>query len=348
MKNIKKKVIFINFWPTGAMKHYSDSICELLKENFDLFYFNNYNSKIRKTHNFKINNNILNLKNYFEIITLIKKINKISPDIIHINGSTCIPLLLIYPFIKKYNLIFTIHDPKSHLGEKLYKKIYQTIHFFIISKFVKKIIVHSKEDYSLLPSFLNKKNVFIVPPAKMVFSNKKNIFKKNNNSKFKVLFFGRIIKYKGLEYLVEAFKKLPAFDFQLTIAGKGKLPKNLIKQNNIKIFNYFVSDEELNTLFSETNIIVLPYLESTYPAVAYTAFAFQKPVIATDIAPLNKFVKNDFNGLLIKPKNEYEIRQAIKKIKEKKVYDKLVKNIILENEKINKNVKEKLFNAYMA
>jgi len=95
---------------------------------------------------------------------------------------------------------------------------------------------------------------------------------------------------------------------------------------NIIFLNRYLKTDELIGLIKNSLFIIVPYVDSTHSAVVATAYAFSKPVIASDIGGLSEIVKDGTTGFLFPPgdskalayKIEYLInnRDLIKKLEE--------------------------------
>jgi glycosyltransferase involved in cell wall biosynthesis len=60
--------------------------------------------------------------------------------------------------------------------------------------------------------------------------------------------------------------------------------------------------------------VALPYIEATQSGVIPIAYAFARPVIATDVGSLREMIIHEETGLLIKPGDVNELIGAIKKM----------------------------------
>ena len=104
-----------------------------------------------------------------------------------------------------------------------------------------------------------------------------------------ILFMGRLVYYKGVEYLVRAMEKV---DAQLVIGGDGPLRnslESLTRERNLKDrieFVGFISDEDLSAYYHACEFFVLPSIERSeaFGIVQIEAQACGKPVISTDLA----------------------------------------------------------------
>ena len=148
-----------------------------------------------------------------------------------------------------------------------------------------------------------------------------------------ILFNGRIVPYKGVEYLVRAadtvvnkfgYKKAlfllvgPLAEDELDkiehgdyIAGIFGFIKETGLEVNVKLTGA-VPLEELFKLFSACDIFVLPSVAETFGMVVSQAMASAKPAIGTRIGSIPAQIKDDWNGYLVEPANEQQLAEKIK------------------------------------
>lgn len=115
----------------------------------------------------------------------------------------------------------------------------------------------------------------------------------------------RLVEQKGLEYLIEAMKRV---DARLVIKGSGPLEKKLKAQagKNIDFITERISEEELAQLYKGCHAFVLPSLYEPFGMVLCEAMAMERPVIGTEIGGIPEIVTNGV-GLLVKPKSSKEL-----------------------------------------
>jgi len=140
-----------------------------------------------------------------------------------------------------------------------------------------------------------------------------------------ILFFGNIAPYKGLEYLVEAFKEVMTDDSscRLIIAGN---PKNCHSywaqiQASINAHAYrdriltrieFIPDAETEVYFKAADVVVLPYRHIFQSGVLSLGYSFGVPVIATDVGSLREDIIEGRTGFMCKPEDPADLARAIK------------------------------------
>jgi len=242
---------------------------------------------------------IKNLKMAFKVLSYIKrnKINKVHFDT---TSGRFMPAL---PFLFRIKKIATIHDPNPHTGEESYKKtiirkVYTNIvnNFLFYSRYSYRQFIHSNIHLhsnafsaQLKPySFISKLNTTSIKPNKYI------------------LYFGRISYYKGIDLLLEAFQSIVSQypNLNLIIAGKGNIDDkatDTIRTKNVRFLNKYVPIQELAELIKNSEFIVCPYREATQSGVLMTAFALNKPVLATNVGAFPEYVVDDVNGMLVEP-----------------------------------------------
>jgi len=138
---------------------------------------------------------------------------------------------------------------------------------------------------------------------------------------FDVLYLGRLIETKGIKYLIEALAELRSLSPKAAIAGVGpeyaKLRRlvNAKKLNRSLTFLGYVKDENLTNLYNSATFAVLPSFDREgILTTMLEAGACGKPVITTTACSMSEYLKNGYNGLLIKPRDSSVLARAIKKL----------------------------------
>ena len=188
-----------------------------------------------------------------------------------------------------------------------------------------KVIAISQHTYKEVVDLFNR-DVEIIPYG--VSISEKNLAPEKSSSKPKnILFVGRLVERKGVQYLLEAFGKI-AKDSQahLVIVGQGpekeKLQR-LAKEKNLddKItFAGFVDDESLKNYYQNCSVFVLPAITDEkgdtegLGVVLIEALTYKKPVIASNVGGITDIVIDGKTGLLVSEKNSEELAMALKRI----------------------------------
>lgn len=136
-------------------------------------------------------------------------------------------------------------------------------------------------------------------------------FKKSQglSDSFNILFVGRLVNYKGIDDLLEAFKILKKNhpNIKLLIIGEGSLKeslKNMAGKLGLRdgvIFLGYVPDDQLLYYYNASDLVVVPSKNSleNVPLTLLDAMACAKPVIHTDVGGARDQIQNGKVGLLV-------------------------------------------------
>ncbi|HEY8303489.1 MAG TPA: glycosyltransferase family 4 protein [Solirubrobacteraceae bacterium] len=105
-----------------------------------------------------------------------------------------------------------------------------------------------------------------------------------------VLMFGLMRPYKGIDVLLEAWRGVagasPIEHAELWVAGLPKMDISRLRGGapaNVRFDPRFIPDEELPAYFEAADLVVLPYLQADQSGVLFTALAFGKPLLLSDV-----------------------------------------------------------------
>jgi glycosyltransferase involved in cell wall biosynthesis len=99
-----------------------------------------------------------------------------------------------------------------------------------------------------------------------------------------VLCFGLMRPYKGIDVLLEAWRGVK--DAELWVAGMPRMDIShlrAIAPANVRFVPRFITDSELPAYFQRAELVVLPYREIDQSGVLFTALAFGKPLLLSDV-----------------------------------------------------------------
>lgn len=184
---------------------------------------------------------------------------------------------------------------------------------------------------SLKASDVTKEKIEVIPMG-VYLSDFRNEINKDElkvkygiNSKFVVLFVGRLVEVKGCEYLIEGFKSVADKfdDVQLIIVGTGPLEtelKKVVKEldlNECIGFEGFVEHIKIGDYYSLSDIVVFPSIvdssgfEEGSPVVLLEALAVGKPIVATRTKGVMEVITDEWNGVLVEQKNSEQIAEKV-------------------------------------
>jgi glycosyltransferase involved in cell wall biosynthesis len=99
-----------------------------------------------------------------------------------------------------------------------------------------------------------------------------------------VLCFGLMRPYKGIDLLLEAWRGIEGAE--LWIAGAPRMDITALRANappGVRFVPRFIGDDELPAYFRRADLVVLPYREIDQSGVLFTALAFGKPLLLSDV-----------------------------------------------------------------
>lgn len=245
---------------------------------------------------------------------LLRRIREIDPDVVHVQqGHLWFNLAL--PLLRPYPLVLTIHDHTHHPGDRPSRKTPQAVMSFAFRR-ADHVIVHGEalKREVVERRRLRDARVHVVPHVAVGDG---GAAPDADGDGRVVLFFGRIWPYKGLEYLIRAEPLVAAEvpDVHTVIAGTGedfaRYRRLMAHPERFRVHDEFVSNERRAELFATAAVVVLPYVEASQSGVVPVAYAFGKPVVATTVGALPEAVEDGRTGLLVPPRDEAALAQAI-------------------------------------
>lgn len=99
-----------------------------------------------------------------------------------------------------------------------------------------------------------------------------------------VLCFGLMRPYKGIEELLEAWRGIEGAE--LWVAGAPRMDISALRAGapaGVRFVPRFIGDDELGAYFRRADLVVLPYREIDQSGVLFTALAFGKPLLLSDV-----------------------------------------------------------------
>ena len=236
---------------------------------------------------------------------------------IHLQSVNWIELLMIAVFkVAGMKIIYTIHNVNP-----LHKKLrsYHKLIYKLLYSLCDRLIIHSesgKEEIFGLYKVKSEK-IFVIPhgdykfflPEKKLRKDQAKVALDISRNCKTILFFGAIRPNKGLENILRALPHIKSESscIKLLIVGEPwenyKKYKTIIEKEDLQdeVFEKleYIPNQEIAFYFTAADIVVLPYNEITQSGILQVAYAFAKPVVATDIGGLNEAVKNGKNGYLV-------------------------------------------------
>ncbi len=156
---------------------------------------------------------------------------------------------------------------------------------------------------------------------------------RKSHEPFRLLFFGRLLKYKGLGVLIEAVELLRESDIrvQIGVVGEGRIEASdfeRLRNLNAEIINRWVDHSEIHAILERYDAVVAPYLEASQSAVVAMGLAAALPVIATPVGALPEQIQDGITGLVTRDTSAGSVAEKLKLlVSSPSLYARLVHNL---------------------
>lgn len=267
------------------------------------------------------------------------------PDIIHAHGLVSAAVAVFWGKIFRIDVVVSTHSiytfPKSGLYHDFAKVVFQS---------AKKVLCLSRKSLEEIQSLGVKKDKISLFTYWIDLEKFQTIEKAKKklgwDSKFTVLFVGRLVSEKGIEVLLNSVKKWNK-GINLIFAGNGPLEKDIRNASsefpNVK-FAGKVSQEDLPLFYSGADCLIVPSTsEEGFGRVIIESLACGTPVVASEkgaipeamdktvgrfIEVTPKNIKDEINYLYKNPSVLKKLAQKARKFVERRYSENNVQTII--------------------
>jgi glycosyltransferase involved in cell wall biosynthesis len=259
---------------------------------------------------------------YRVLKNLYSTVKKINCDIIHLHDLLHYTTDALTPYAKILDtpLVLTIHGfyPPTKILQIMVKLYHYTLGYYHFST-VNRIILPNVSLVKDIPltKFMDK--VRVIPNGVDI----RGVFPKNFRDEIKILAIGRIIPRKGFLTLVKAMpliiSRIPNVHLNFVGPDGGYRFKIEESIKDLKLVDKItlkgiVSEKELERIYEDTDICVIPSTWENNPLTILEASSWGIPVISSNVGGIPKVIKHGYNGFLVPPEDPYELGQAIIKI----------------------------------
>jgi len=132
----------------------------------------------------------------------------------------------------------------------------------------------------------------------------KNGLERKNHNRYAII-LGRLVKYKGHEYLIKAWQKVAAYDpsLQLVIVGGGACQDELVKltaelglEKQVLFSGYQPNPHQL-LHYAEFSVVTSIF--EGFGLITLESWHHQKPIVAFNVPALNEIIEDNINGRLV-------------------------------------------------
>lgn len=260
-------------------------------------------------------------------------------DIIHVHHPD--PMAALALFLSGYKGRVFLHWHSDILSQKAFLMLYKPLQSWLIRRAEK--VVGTTPVYVRDSPYLKKvqdKTTYIpigIRPVEPEEAKVKEIKKLYKDKKI-VFSLGRLVPYKGFEYLVQAARNLPD-DYIVLIGGKGPLDSKLRGmisaaglEDKVKLLG-FMAKEDVPAHFGACDVFVLSSVMKTeaFGIVQIEAMSCGKPVVATRIpeSGVSWVNKHGYSGINVEIMDPEALSDAITSVcSDNKIHEKFSNNAI--------------------
>jgi glycosyltransferase involved in cell wall biosynthesis len=292
---------------------------------------------------------------YLYPFQIFKRVIRDKPDVVHVQhefnmfGSLYTilmsPILYLLLKLARVQIVSTVHTVirpwemnKQYVAEMYSKKArifalpIRLMTIFIYQPLrLSTIIVHLSSQKEVLHKYytLDERRITVMPhgvddPVPKANGPAVNKWLNKASHRKIVLYFGFIHPRKGIEYLVEAFKRFRSEGNNWVLIVGGGVSKgqsqylDRLKQrvgedyNHNVFFTGFLSIKDVHVLYDMVECLVLPYTHVVgNSSPASIAMQHGTPIIASDLSPFNEDLVKEREVILCTPNNSDAITKAI-------------------------------------
>lgn len=285
----------------------------------------------------------LEILNYFYIFF---KLIKMRPNHLIIGGYgyTQNWIALIYSiFFNKKKTIWTGASESSTINKNF---ILDNLKSFFVKRFDNSIVYGTKSKKYLIKLGFKRKIFLCKNISDIEFFSKKSFSKPINfekkKDKINFIFCARLVKHKGVDYLINTFQKIEKKKYFLTIIGEGPLKRKIIEKIRSKKINAKYIDRlnqlELANQFKKSDVFISTTLNDPFTRTLSEAISSGCYCISSiyDDASFDLITKQ--NGVIYDPKKNNSLLSILQRI--------IDKPYLIQKNLININLKRFSTNSY--
>ncbi len=243
-------------------------------------------------------------------------------------------LLVLYYRALGKRLVYTVHNVNTRVRDGqisplnawslrfLYRQVQ---HIFVHTEAMRTELLEeygaAPEKVSVIPFPIND----VTPISSLSQEDARARFGLNGNERI-VLFFGNLAPYKGVEYALEAIRRLRTsspLPVRLLVVGRVKddpgywdrlqtLMNTKPLSDWVTIRPEHVPEEEVGVYFQAADVLVLPYTRVYQSGVLFLAYNQGLPVIASDVGALRESVVDGETGFVCRSRDSRDLARKLR------------------------------------
>lgn len=256
---------------------------------------------------------------------LVRRVFARKPDVVHFQWTVvpCLDVLAICVIRLLCPVVLTVHDPVPFNGER--RSWLQTWGFDRAIRVANRVIVHTRSGRrTLVERGVPAARITVIAhgPLKLAVPLPERPVRETNDDRWTLLLFGEIKAYKGTDVLIEALALLPEAvrrQARVIVAGRPQLDLGPIRERIdalglagvVEIRARRFSEEEMATLFAETDCFVFPYRAIDASGVYFLVKSLGRWMIATRVGAFEEDLQEGTHGALVPPGDRGALAAAL-------------------------------------
>ncbi len=250
-------------------------------------------------------------------------LRRLAVDVIHIQWAPlpAIDQLFLNALRRVAPVVLTVHDTLPYNGAAPWL---MAAGMGRLSRSVDAVICHTEQGrHRLLRQGVSAAQLFVVPHG--LLGPKMDACSSAPGERIRLLQFGKIKPYKGVDVLIEAVGRLTREEqarLDVHVAGKPYLDKEaleaLVRAHDLSDcvrFDFdFIDDRMMELLFARADALVFPYRDIEASGVLMQAVAAGKPVLASRIGVFGELLEDGREGLLVPPGDPDALAGALRQL----------------------------------
>jgi beta-1,4-mannosyltransferase len=231
---------------------------------------------------------------------------QISKNPAKLSWQSAIVFILLFSRAFGIRTVWTVHDLEAHNSSN------NTFTFYrLVATLVNSLIAHSPAAVKIVASSydVDLSKVHFIPhglyPNALEVKARKDADHRPGQTKLRLVYFGNISPYKGLDTFASALqvasKQLGDLSPDVTIIGNlnnsryPKLSTQLAEANELRIISDFMDCDSLNRCLEEADLVVLPFRHTLTSGSLIYALSAGKPVLVSRIDSIAYYLSPSYS-----------------------------------------------------
>jgi glycosyltransferase involved in cell wall biosynthesis len=241
------------------------------------------------------------------------------PDVLHVQEQADRSTARIVRYLApRYPMVLTVHDPKPHRGRDAVWAEQNRIH--------RDEMRASADIYHVHGAFCREELRSVVGDERPILDTMHGVIlvpgqpERRAPDPRRILFFGRMEAYKGIEVLLDAADRLAAdgIPFEVVLAGRGpeldRLRPRIADMPSVTVLEGFLTPAQAVAEFQKAAAVAVPYLDATQSGVVAAAIANGRPCVGSRVGGLVDALRDGATGLLVPPGDAVALAEALRRV----------------------------------